>query len=264
MHAYRSTKLSSPIRIIVPIDSMETEAWKLAFGYADAMAVQQTPPVRDVVLLTHTKDQIRHTSLAGFLGQGIALALGKGRTINLPSGATLRHATMRTIGFSANKSIVIVSYGEERILNLVDGLRGLVGVVVVPEFANSADKWAERWNPIVHGEKRTAPVPLIDDAVVAKAFKELALFVNLSHSFIHPRDRQHINETLRILRAKGHILEPSKIESWAIRNGWQPKAAGELANFAGKIAALKSKPSLAGFFDPDTRYARWHEDSVTD
>lgn len=38
------------------------------------------------------------------------------------------------------------------------------------------------------------------------------------------------------------------IKSWAIRRGWRPDDAGDLAALARKIWALKAKPSLSAIF----------------
>lgn len=241
---------------------MDPQSWKLALGCADEMARKHS--VESVVLLTHTKDQIRHTSLATSLGEKLAKILDKGGTVALPSGAKLRHATKQTIGTWVSNEVVVVGYGEEGILKFVDGLQGLAGVIVVPEFENSADSWIDRWNPIVLGRERKATVSLIDDPVVETALKTVSDLSNLSHSVMHPRDKQFANEVLRILKSKGHDLKPERIESWAIRSGWQPRAAQELAKLAGKIAGLGSKPSLAKFYDPNGRYARWRKESGLD
>ncbi|MCS0504314.1 hypothetical protein [Ancylobacter mangrovi] len=141
----------------------------------------------------------------------------------------------------------------------VDGLAGLIGVVVVPEFPGEVDAWSARWTPVVHGQQSTAPVKLISDTVVKKALQGLSEWVNLSHAVMNPRDKEHANETLRILRAKGHILDPDKVKSWAIQNGWKPTAADELAKLAAKIQALKSKPSISDFYNAHGKYQSWND-----
>jgi hypothetical protein len=67
-----------------------------------------------------------------------------------------------------------------------------------------------------------------------------------------PRTRRSV-----FLRAKGHSAPPDRIKSWAVREGWKPEAADELATLAKRIFALKAKPSLSAIHDPDGRYACW-------
>ena len=103
---------------------------------------------------------------------------------------------------------------------------------------------------------------MLDDAVVEAALKTVTGIANLAHSVMHPRDKEFAKEVLRILKAKGHKLAPDQIKSWAIRSGWLPKAAQELADVAKKIDGLKNKPSLSGVYNADERYKRWKAEAV--
>ncbi len=249
--------MPSPIRIVIPIDSNHPDAWSYAAVYADGIAKQTPSNVHGVVLLTHTKQQLQRTSLAGHIGETGTKALLAGNTITLPSGHQLRHATLQTLRSAGRGKVFIAYYADNGMLDTIDGLAGVIGVVVVPWVAGEIDDWIARWNPAVHGQKTAAPVTLITDPVVEKALSALSGWINLSHAVMNPRDKEHAKETLRILRAKGHAFEPEKIKSWAIRNNWKPGAAAELARLAEKIGALKSKPSLNSYHDPNGKYDRW-------
>lgn len=76
---------------------------------------------------------------------------------------------------------------------------------------------------------------------------------------LHPRDKEHVDETLRILRANGHSLKPAEMRSWAIRNGWKPGAADELAKLVQRIAGLKNRPYLTKIHNAHGRYQSWNE-----
>ena len=251
--------MPSPIRVVVPIDSQDPSAWAHALAYAEMIGAQAEPAARDYILLTHTKQQLSQTSLGNHVGAAQAKTLLANKDLGLPNGARLRHATLQTLRGSARQAMIIAYFAEDKMMETIDGLTGVIGVVAVPHYAGEVDGWIARWNPVIHGQQSTAAVPLISDSVVAKALESLSGSVNLSHSVMNPRDKQRANETLRILRAKGHTLEREKIKSWAIRNGWQPSAADELAKLAGKVQALKATPSISGYHDPTGRYARWNE-----
>lgn len=249
--------MPSPIRVVVPIDSDDPQAWSFSAGYADAIATQAAAEAKDIVLLTHTKTQLKHTSLVTHMGEPAAKALLAGRTVSLSSGRQLRHATLQTLRGSGRGVVFIAYYADDGMLETIDGLSGVVGVVVVPWVADQIEGWTSRWNPKVHGQKAAATAVLITDPVVDKALTALSGWINLSHAVMHPRDKEHADETLRILRAKGHVFEPDKIKSWAIRAGWKPGAADELAKLATRVGGLKSKPSLSGYHDPQGKYERW-------
>ncbi len=246
--------MSSPARVLVPIDSHEVEAFQTALAYANAIC--QKTGASDVILLTHTKHQLDHTSLSRFLGQTAVRALTKG-SLSLQSGARLRTETMRAIRPPTRQSVVIVYYAATDILDLVDGLRNLAGVIAVPDLPGTGDEWARRWNVIVHGEEQRAATPLIDDPVVVRALESLTSMVNLSTGLGHPRDKDHADETLRILRAKGHADPTPHIKSWAIQQGWKPEHAAMLEALSRKVWNLKGKPSLSNFYNANERYARW-------
>jgi len=251
--------MSKIVRVLVPLDSQDAQTVGLALGYAEQIG--KAAGVTDVILLTHTKGQLDGTGLARALGDGAVRALKKGSTAGLPSGGRLHSETRQTLRYQARNATIIAYYADEALLDFVDGLDNVAGVVAVPWVSGEADGWAERWNAIVHGDEKKAPAALIDDAVVVRALEGLTAIINLSTGLGHPRDKERANEYLRILRAKGHRDPSATIKSWAIRHGWSPKAASDLETLSSKIWALKTKPSLASFHDPDGRYARWKADA---
>lgn len=251
--------MAEVIRVLVPLDSQSEEAWQTARLYAETIC--QRTGAAEVVLLTHTKSQLESTSLSRFLGANALRALAKG-PVDLGSGVGLQARTMRTLRSPRMQVVVIVYYAETEILDLVDGVRNIAGVVAVPDLPGDADAWARRWGVIVHGAERQPQGRLIADEVVVRALESLTQTMNLSTGLGHPRDRQRAAEILRILRAKGHADPTENIRSWAIRNGWQPDQAVKLEAMSRKIWSLKGKPSLASFHNPHERYERWRTEDV--
>lgn len=150
--------------------------------------------------------------------------------MGLPSGAKLRAETKRKLSFGFSRPTTIIAfYANDEILEQVDGLRNVAGVVAVPEYLGYASEWKARWSPLVPGEKREEPAAIIDDPVIEAAMKSLSRLINKGNGILVPLDKEWTQETLRILRNKGHTTDPAKLKSWAIRDGWQVKAAGELA-----------------------------------
>ncbi|RZT42026.1 hypothetical protein [Cupriavidus agavae] len=103
----------------------------------------------------------------------------------------------------------------------------------------------------------TAILPLITDPVVEQALISLTGCINGFVATLHPRDKMHVDRTLRILRLMGHYEEPETMRNWAVRNAWHPKAAHELAKLAAKIASLKRRPRLERPEDVERLYQYW-------
>jgi len=247
------------IRVLVPLDSHSNAAFETAIGYAKAIC--EKTGASDIILLTHTKHQLDHTSLSSFLGDRAVRALAKG-PVGLGLGISLHAETMRTLRWPPGKSVLIVCYAETEILDLADGTRNIVGVVAVPDLPGEADDWARRWGVIVHGQDRKPPAPLIEDEVVVRALESVTRMVNLSTGLGRPRDKTFAEEVLRILRAKGHVDPTPHIRSWAIRSGWKPEHAVKLEALSRKIWGLKGKPRISSFHNPHERYERWRSGEV--
>ncbi len=247
--------MAAPIRVLIPGDSQEPETLGLALAYAQEIAKKQE--ARDVLLVTHAKGQLRHTGLAANLGENAARALLDGRGVALASGATLRHGTLATLRYASGRAVIVAYYADDRLLDFVDGMDGVQGVVAVPWVAGDAGQWRERWAPIVHGEEKQTPAAILDDPVVEAALRSVTHMINLSNSLIQSHDKEWVDGALRILRARGHVLDAAKIRNWAIRNGWKPGAADDLARLVRKIAGMKTRPRLTGIPNAEARYARW-------
>ena len=247
-------------RILIPIDSHNQEAWEYALAYANKIS-ETTGKKNDVVLLVHTKQQLNHTDLAHHIGTRAAKALSSGKSISLQSGSVLRFATLRTLGRTLNNTVIIAYFADDKMLENVDDRMGLVGIVAVPDLPGDADQWSARWSPIVHGEQKREAAALIDDPVVESALQSLTQMVNLSTGLGNPRDKDMADEILRILRYKNHQLEPTKLRSWAIQNGWKSDGARDLEKLARKIWALKNKPSMAKIYNWKERHARWQDET---
>lgn len=243
-------------RILVPIDSQDPESWLYALAYAEKVA-EQNSERSDIILIVHTKQQLDRTSLADHIGANAAKALSKGRSIQLQSGDNLSLKTLKTLGRTHPRAVVIAFFADDALLNAVDDLRGIAGAIAVPDLPGDCDGWVARWNPIVHGDQQAGQRPLISDPVVVEALSSLIGMVNPTTGIGHPRDKQLADETFRILRVKNHALDGEAIKSWAIQNGWRSDNATDLGRLAGKIQSLKSKPSLSKIHNAQLRYDQW-------
>ena len=249
--------MGKPKRIFLPIDGYDPKSWPLAIHCAEQINAAHAPPVSDVVLLLHQQNILAHSSLSRFMGNQIVKALRAGNPVRLPSGAALRLETKRTISHFARATTIIAFYADDAILETVDGLNNVAGIVAVEDLKGSANQWIARWSPIIPGQAATPPVQLIKDPVVLKALESLSGLVNKSNAVLTSSYEDFIKDVLRILRAKNHSADPKDIKSWAIKDGWKPGAADDLAKLAKRILEMKTKPSLASIANANERYDHW-------
>lgn len=103
--------------------------------------------------------------------------------------------------------------------------------------------------------------PVLDDVVVRGALRVLTNSVNLSTGIHHSSDWDHAVGMFRLLRSRGHSLDGSMIEAWAIANGWSAADAAEVATLAAEIGAGKAKRTRSpGSWKPSARNVEhWRE-----
>lgn len=248
--------MSEAVRVYIPLDSRDPST----VGYALAYAKKQFEDFPDrfdkILLVTHTQNQLKFTALAEYLGAAATRALLGGRSIGTPAGP-MSSVTQLRLPMMASRSIIIAYYADMGLLDKVDALRAAEAIIVVPDTDQSARDWVSRWSPVVHGQPKAAPQVLIGDQVVVNALKSITGMSNIGAGLLHPTDKKFADECFRILRFHNHQAKSGAIESWAIRNGWHPKAADELAGVAERVFALVSKPRLSEIFAADEKYTRW-------
>ncbi len=244
------------IRVLIPLDSQDEITFQTAPAYADAICEKVGAAAQDIALLIHGEGQLDHTNLGGFLGKATVKALSRG-PVALPHDRRLSLETLTKRPFLTRPTVIIAYYADAKLLDAADGLRNVEGVIAVPWVLGEADSWVKRWGATVHGQDAQPASPLIDDPVVVRALESLTAVINLSTGLIHPSDKTHADEILRILRAKGHPDPTPEVKSWAIRNGWKPGHAAELETLAKRIWAMKTKPILSKIRDASDRYSRW-------
>jgi hypothetical protein len=245
------------IRVLVPCDDLDNDAIKKGIQVVDELCKQQSGIVHDVILFIPSKQNIKGTSLASVLGESISNRLHKGEKIQLPSGKHMRLETMRTLKREFNKSIVLAIYADEKMMDQVDSMNSLLAIVAVPHMHDALDGWKRTWSPLVPGEEQKEKGNLISDPVVESALSSLTNWINLSHTILNPRDKEHADRTVRILRRNNHTEDPSNVRAWAVKHGWHPKAADELKKLWIKIYSLKNKPKMTDSEAAKRTYTHW-------
>ena len=245
-------------RVLVPGDDLNHEAIGNAIGLGIELSKQASADIDGVIIFIPSKAQIRHSSLETVLGEKLAKSLYQGKNVNLHSNISLSVETIKTFKSAYKKYIVIAVYADQKMMDQVDGMPNLHTIIAVPHIHNALDEWSKTWSPHILGDDNNKrEEKIITDAILESALESLTNGINLSHSILNPRDKEHADNTIRILRRNKHIEDPSNIRAWAIKNGWHPKAAGELEKLWTKIYKLTNTPKVKDIVQAKKTYEYW-------
>ncbi|MFP5446565.1 MAG: hypothetical protein ACLGIY_23830, partial [Betaproteobacteria bacterium] len=137
------------IRVLVPDDDQSEEGINLAFGYADEICKWSQGRVQEAILFVPGKDSVKYTTLASALGEKSAKKLHDGGVVALPSGVPMRLETVRTLRWVAKPSVLISVYSDQKMLDQVDSIKNLLGIVAVPHIPGALEGWKRTWSPAV-------------------------------------------------------------------------------------------------------------------
>lgn len=257
---YKDECMSAVQRILLPDTNQSPE--HILNGVSVADHVCKTTGTLEVIFLIPAKASLTSGTLHQALGTTVHTALVKGNPVRLPSGAQMRCETMKTLQWVSTPSVIIAVYASQNMMDKIDSLQNLVAVVAVPWTPEAVENWEKTWSPKVLGKPGKSVKPaakLIADPIVEQAMKSLTSIANRAHNILHPSDEDHAKRILRILRSHNHNEPAQNIKLWAIKNGWQPKAAERLEVLAEKAFALRSKPKLDNPEHAEQSYLRWAE-----
>lgn len=244
-------------RIIVPGDDLDHDALATAIKLGIELSKSSTNEIDDVILFVPSKAQLQRTSLSAVIGDKIANILYKGESIPLEKHVTLRAETIKTFKRTSKKHVVIAVYIDSKMMDQLDGMPSLHTIIAVPHIDGALDNWVKTWSPDVYGENQSLENPIITDPIIVSALESLTSSINLSHTLLNPRDKEHTDTTIRILRRNKHSEDPSNVRAWAVKHGWHPKAADELENLWSKIFRLKNTPKVNDTEQAKRSYAYW-------
>ncbi|HTM81571.1 hypothetical protein [Asticcacaulis sp.] len=255
-------KNTNLIRVVIPTSEAESDDWNLAIAYADKIATDPANGIKEVLLFVSSKRQLEKGALGRVAGERVAKTLHDKGRVTLSCGISMRAETLATLPFASNGTLVLGFWVDENMMEKVDGMTGISAVVAYPWLEDGIDKWIKIWAPHIHGQVQTPSPPLLSDPVIVAALTSLTTCVNLSNTGLHGHYADQAERTLRILRAKNHLLEPDNIKLWAVKHGWHPNMAADLQKKAKKVAELKAKPSLRSLEGAAATYDYWSSKSA--
>jgi hypothetical protein len=223
------------MRYLVPSQGPDVEALKQCLALA--VKLSQEEGFQIITFLVPVKSDFEHSVVADLLGQKVMKALLKGERVKAIDNINFELESVKTFREYASYEIIIGFYLSQKGIDVFDSVRNAKVLIFLPWLEEESKNWIDRWNPIVHGEEKSEKPSSLLGPVVEQKLKDLTAVINLSTGLGHPLDKQHAKDTLAKLRSSGERFSPNDIKNWAIRNGWPPKHAEQLAKLASKYTS---------------------------
>ena len=185
---------------------------------------------------------------------------------------TFRCETARTLhARGAIRGPILAVWPRDEVLDQIEEWHAPSALCVVPWQLEFIEKWRLARRPVdLLGIEEVAPEPTIEDPVVLVAMESVNRFVNVNNNLAQPEDKAAAVDALQKLDRAGHILNPAELEVWALANGWEPRGAARLREYAEKIRNGRSlrfygfswKPEAAELWRQEAeKRARGEDDS---
>jgi len=188
----------------------------------------------EVILVIPKKE--RYSAVETALGkQAMDILLKKG-VVGLQGICDLRLESVQTIRSVWKANVVVAVFAYQQMLDEIDRLNDLRAIVVAPDLMEDISYWTRTWNPSILGQESSQPEKLIENPIFEEALKMITEKINLSTGLSHPRDHDFTVGLLRYLKKYMILEKPSSVRAWAVRNGWSPDHANDLASIVRSLA----------------------------
>ena len=190
--------------------------------------------LKRITLVFPVKSNFGSSDIATFLGQQATNVLCKGQTVNLGNGVLLEFKIPKNISVNRNYDVVLAAYLTDGDMDLVDSIRNIGSTVFLPWLEDDGKRWLSTWNPKILGTSSwvvshpSLPTPIQEEIL------RLGRCINMSTGLSHPSDKEMAKRAFYNLKEQGHTATKEAIRQFAVKNGWEPKKAQELADFAKK------------------------------
>jgi hypothetical protein len=156
--------------------------------------------------------------------------LGYARAFRCETNRTLRSG-------GAIRGPLLAVWPRDETLDQIEDWHQPSALCVVPWQLAMIEKWRLARQPTdLLGRAAPAAKPTIADPVVRVAMGTVSDFINVNNELVQPEDKAAAVDALRKLHRSGYRLDPGELEVWALANGWGPRGAGRLKEFAEKIS----------------------------
>jgi hypothetical protein len=223
---------SDILRYLVPNHGPDVEALKRCLSLA--IKVSQDKGFQTITLLIINKKNFENTIVADVLGRQVIKYLLKKEKVQAIGNIYFELESLQTFNKYASYEIIIGLYLTQKGIDVLDAVLNTKVVIYLPWLEDEAKDWIDRWDPIIFGGDESQKPTLKLDPIIEEELRNLTSLINLSTGLGHPSDKQHAKKTFAKLQSKRLRFNPNDIKNWAIRNGWLPEHADELAKLASK------------------------------
>ena len=88
---------------------------------------------------------------------------------------------MGTIKPNRNAEIIVGICADQKMLDEIDCLLKMKGVIVAPSNMDDLTQWIRTWNPEIVGQDQIPPEKLIENPIIEKALKAITDRINCSY-----------------------------------------------------------------------------------
>lgn len=171
------------------------------------------------------------TAIDGLTKSGTVKALCAGKALSI-NGINLRLESLKTFNEYMDYQLLVGIYLREESLDTFDSPARVAALMYLPWTEKEGRLWLSAWEATVIGQEKWQPEPLqLDESVVA-SLEDLTHSINLSTGLINSMDKKSALEMFASFRRKGLYPNPEDIRRWALRHGWEPRYARDLAHQA--------------------------------
>lgn len=191
-------------------------------------------------------------SFDGPLGQ----ALGEKAVLELRSkgaasflGKEITAVTKAKPIFDAGNSPMLVVYPYGRFLDIVDSVRNVSAMLMLPWRMAEVDEWVRTYNAKELGHKAGKKAEPELPGMLSAAMDDISARVNRLTGVENPADRDLVVQALWVVKEAGVQLVPRDMKAWLIsKKEWKPTHASEVAELATEVASgARSKMGATGW-----------------
>uniref|UniRef100_UPI0019F2BEE6 DUF1889 family protein n=1 Tax=Pseudomonas sp. TaxID=306 RepID=UPI0019F2BEE6 len=167
--------------------------------------------------------------------RGLKLARNRGYfRPSLGEGIRLELEIPKNISTYEKYDVVIAAYLTSRDMDIVDGIRSVNSIIYLPWLEEDGKRWLSTWSPKTVGSSSWVVSKPLLPAPIEAGIVQLGRSINMSTGLSHYSDKDMAKRIFSDLRKQGHTATAEAIRQFAVNNGWEPKRAQELADFAEK------------------------------
>lgn len=184
-----------------------------------------------VPAIKYFSTSIACTTIDRLVQPGIGKALCSRNAVKI-NGISLDIESLDTLNEYSSYELLVGIYLSAKDLDKLDSPSTVKAVLYLPWTEEEGKKWQSTWEADILGQENWQPESVQLDEAVTAALDDLTEGINLSTGLTHPMDKKRATEMFAKLRKNGLYPQPEDIRRWALRHGWEPKYARELARQA--------------------------------